>query len=105
MFPREAEIREGLASRSVRSGAEAWPDIRRRLERRPASVSRWRLGLAALAMVLLAAAALHRRAAAPPPAAEAARGFQVSRVESRGRTTTALVLQPDGNTLMVIVSD
>ena len=105
MFHKEAEIREGLSSRPVRSGAAAWPDIRRRLESRPASLSRWRLGLAALVVVLLAAAALHRGAAAPLPAAAAARGFQVARVESRGRTSTPLVLQPDGNTLMVIVSD
>jgi hypothetical protein len=104
MFRREEEIREGLSHRPVRSGAAAWPDIRRRLESRPASLSRWRLGLAALAVVLLAAAALHRRAAAPS-AATAARGFRVSRVESRGRTSTPLVLQPDGNTVMIIVSD
>ena len=104
MFPDEDEIRRGLSRRVVRPGRAVWSEMRDHLESRPPTPGRARLALAAVAVVLLAAA-VWRQPLSPPRAREGSRGFQVSRVESRGRPSAAIVLRPDRNTLMVIVSD
>ncbi|HKF44925.1 MAG TPA: hypothetical protein VKG01_17650 [Thermoanaerobaculia bacterium] len=105
MFPDENEIRRGVSRRPVRSGAQAWPEIARRLQ--PAApVRRGRLSFAAASLLLLLAASLWLRPAPPRPTLRSApRGFLVNRVESRGRPAAAVVLQPDRDTLLVIVPE
>ena len=100
----EREIRGSLSQRRFRSPAEAWPKIRSRLEEQHSKPSARGPILAAVAAVLLAAALWLRPAPASRPAARP-EGFQVTRVESRGRPAAAMVLQPDRDTLMVLVSD
>ena len=104
MFPDEEEIRRELSRRVIRPGREAWLDVRKRLESRRPARRPGILALAAATLVLLAAI-LWRRPAPPLPENTPSRGFQVSRVESGGRPSAAMVLRPDQNTLMVIVPD
>ncbi len=101
MLPEEKAIRRALADRKCRSAPQVWPEIQRRLTRRRLAPRKMLLGLSAALVFLLAAAALFKRnlasrsAGAPP-------SFGVSRVESRGEVSAAIVLQPDPNTLLVI---
>ncbi len=105
MLPDEEEIRRGLSRREVRPGRDAWPEIRSRLESRTPGTGRARLTLAAVALVLLAAALWRRPTPSSISTSRVAPGFQVSRVESRGQPSAAMVLRPDQNTMMVIVPD
>jgi hypothetical protein len=105
MLPDEEEIRRGLSRRAIRPGRAVWPEVRERLESRAPATRRARLALAAVLVVLLAAVFWRRPAPPPVSTSKAPRGFQVSRVESRGRPSAAMILRPDRDTLMVIVPD
>ena len=104
MSPDENEIRRGLSGRPLRRGADAWPDIARRLETR-APAARARILAAAAALLLLLTVSIQRRQARFSAAPGPDRGFVVLRAESRGRPAAPIVLQPDRNTVIVVVPD
>ena len=104
MYPDEEEIRRGLSRRSLRQGAEAWSDVARRLES-PAPAPRARIFAVAAALLLLIAVSVREWRVRSSPATGPDRGFVVVRAESRGRPAAPIVLQPDRNTVIVVVPD
>jgi hypothetical protein len=101
----EQDVRRNLSWRVLRPGEEAWREIRPRLEAPPRARATPSLAKVAVLVVLLAAVFWRWKAAPSASIGKTPAEFRVSRVASRGRPATALILRPDRKTLMVIVPD
>ena len=94
----EREIRRSIGRRPPPS-LDPWPAIRPRLEERPRE--RAVLGIAAALLLFFAAAEVFRRGVREP-VAPGGSGFRVTAVSREGRPASAVVIQPDANTIVVI---
>ena len=104
MYPDEDEIRRDLSLRALRPGAEAWSDVARRLSA-PAPAPRARMLVMAAALLLLLTVSVRQWQGRTSAPSVPDRGFMVSRAESRGRPASPIVVQPDRDTVIVVVPD
>lgn len=94
----ENEIRRSIGQRPPPS-RDPWVAIRPELDQRSSRSAI--LGLVAALLVFCAAAEAFRRGVNEPLARVDA-GFRVTEVSREGRPASALIIQPDANTIVVI---
>lgn len=94
----EKEIRRSIGQRSPPS-RDPWPAIRPHLDEQ--TPRRSILGMVAALLVFLAVAETFRRGV-NEPLAPADSGFRVTEVSREGRPASALIIQPDANTIVVV---
>ena len=94
----EKEIRRSIGQRLPPS-RDPWRAIRPRLDER--APRRAAVGMVAALLLFFAVAEVFRRGV-NQPLAPADSGFRVTEVSREGRPASALIVQPDANTILVI---
>lgn len=99
MSPDEKVIRRALAERPAPRRVP-WPEVRRRLDATPPKPGRRIIGWALAVVLFFAASETFRRGI---DSSQEKPDFRVTEVSRNGRPANALVVQPDRNTLVVVV--
>ena len=94
----EREIRRSIRRRPS-PRRDPWPAIRPKLDERSARPSL--VGMAVVLLLFFAAAEAFRRGV-NEPGTQVESGFRVTEVSREGRPASALIIQPDANTIVVI---